>query len=105
MRKRKNMGKIFFIIFVFEVLVLMFVYIINIARAKERQLNLLLEKKNKIQDEIATLNMKKEILLSIDRLEKYSKNRGLVRILPKEVYVLRKDKKGWRILKYEKNKQ
>ncbi len=104
MKRRRNLGKIFFIIFVFEMLVLVFVYVINIARASERQLNLLLEKKNKIQDEIAILHMKKEILLSIDRLERYSKKKGLVRISPKEVYVLRKDKKGWRILKYEKNK-
>lgn len=103
-RKRNSFNAFFFILIIFEALLLIFVYVYNLARAKERKFNLLDRKRSLLTEEIRILEMKKARLTSLKELEFYSKKNGMVKIKPAEVIVIEKDGSSFKVLKNEKKK-
>ncbi|GEM_PF-6984003 len=102
--KRKSFNTFFFILIIFEALLLIFVYVYNLARAKEREYNLLDKKRSLLTEEIRILEMRKAKLTSLQELNDFSRERGLVKIKPQEVIVIEKSGEKLKVLKNEKNK-
>ncbi|MCD6454407.1 MAG: hypothetical protein J7L62_03805 [Candidatus Aminicenantes bacterium] len=102
--KSSMLKTLFAILVIFEVLILIFVYVYNTARAKERKFNLLNRKRALLLEEIRTLKYKKAKLLSTSALDNYAKKNGLVSIRPEEVIVLEKSGNTWKVIKNEKTK-
>lgn len=103
-RKRDSFNAFFFILIIFEALLLIFVYVYNLARVKEREFNLLDRKRSLLTEEIRTLEMKKARLTSLQELESYSRKHGLVKIKPAEVIAIEKHGSSFKVLKNEKKK-
>jgi len=80
---------------IIELLIIIYVFVHNLAVIKRRQLSLLLQKEARLRDQVSLLKMKKEKLLSLPSLEGFAKRHGLRPIDPGKVQALEKQGSTW----------
>ena len=94
-RKKRGFFAHLWKLIVVELLIIIYVFVHNVAGMKRRQLSLLLQKEAKLRDRVSLLKMKKEKLLSLPSLEEFAKRHGLKPIDPAKVQALEKQGNTW----------
>ncbi len=94
-KRRKGFFAHLWELIIIELLIIIYVFVHNVAGMKRRQLSLLLQKEAKLRDEVSLLRMEREKLLSLPSLEEFAKRQGLKPIDPAKVQAIIKQGNVW----------